>query len=74
MQVRGLKTTATFDAEAFDGDGGWVVHTPSLEAMKWWPGGLAKSCNACILMARVIIFGKDYGPHPFFFQVRTGQG
>jgi len=68
--VRGLKTTATFDHNAFDGDGGWVVHTPSLEAMKWWPGGLAKSCNCCILMARVVIDGTDYGPHPFFFQVR----
>eukprot|EP00392_Amoebophrya_sp_AT5.2_P008923 g8951.t1 len=38
--------------------------------MKWWPGGMAKSCNCVILMARVMIKGKDYGPHPFFFQIR----
>jgi hypothetical protein len=29
--------------------------------MKWWPGGLAKSCNCVILMARVVIKGKDFG-------------
>lgn len=68
--VRGLRTTATYDESLYDGDGGWIVHTPSLEASKWWPGGLAKSCNCVVLMARVIIKGKDYGPHPFFFQVR----
>eukprot|EP00931_Biecheleriopsis_adriatica_P083599 TRINITY_DN5721_c0_g1_i1.p1 TRINITY_DN5721_c0_g1~~TRINITY_DN5721_c0_g1_i1.p1 ORF type:complete len:733 (-),score=192.07 TRINITY_DN5721_c0_g1_i1:63-2261(-) len=71
--VRGLKTTATFDETLFGGDGGWHVHTPSLEAAKWWPGGLAKSANCVILMARVVIKGKDYGPHPFFFQVRDWE-
>lgn len=70
--VRGIKTTATYDETLFD-DGGWHIHTPSLEAVKWWPGGLAKSCNCCILMARVVIKGKDYGPHPFFFQVRNWE-
>jgi acyl-CoA oxidase len=68
--VRGLQTSATYDEKMYDGEGGWNVHTPSLEGMKWWPGGLAKSCNCVILMARVVIHGKDYGPHPFFFQVR----
>jgi acyl-CoA oxidase len=71
--VRGLKTTATFDESLYGGDGGWIVQSPSLEAAKWWPGGLAKSCNCVILMARVIIKGKDYGPHPFFFQVRDWE-
>jgi len=71
--VRGLKTTATFDETLFGGDGGWRVHTPSLEAAKFWPGGLAKSCNCVILMARLVVKGKDYGPHPFFFQVRDWE-
>jgi len=71
--VRGLSTSATFQSDAYDGDGGWLIHTPSLEAMKWWPGGLAKSANCVILMARVVIHGKDYGPHPFFFQVRDWE-
>mmetsp|Transcript_34502 Transcript_34502/g.99010 ORF Transcript_34502/g.99010 Transcript_34502/m.99010 type:complete len:720 (-) Transcript_34502:62-2221(-) len=71
--VRGLKTTATYDGALYGGDGGWVVHTPSLEAAKWWPGGLAKSTNCVVLMARVVIKGKDYGPHPFFFQIRDWE-
>ncbi|CAE8709341.1 unnamed protein product, partial [Polarella glacialis] len=70
--VRGIKTTAEYDENLFE-EGGWHIHTPSLEAVKWWPGGLGKSCNCCILMARVIIKGKDYGPHPFFFQVRDWE-
>eukprot|EP00928_Gymnodinium_smaydae_P045489 TRINITY_DN30319_c0_g1_i1.p1 TRINITY_DN30319_c0_g1~~TRINITY_DN30319_c0_g1_i1.p1 ORF type:complete len:750 (-),score=164.00 TRINITY_DN30319_c0_g1_i1:65-2242(-) len=71
--VRGLKTTATFDETLYNGDGGWRVHTPSLEAAKWWPGGMAKSSNCVILMARVVIKGKDFGPHPFFFQIRDWE-
>ncbi|CAE8676796.1 unnamed protein product [Polarella glacialis] len=70
--VRGMHTTAAYDPDLFE-DGGWHIHTPSLEAVKWWPGGLGKSCNCCILMARVIIKGTDYGPHPFFFQVRDWE-
>ncbi|CAD7967620.1 unnamed protein product [Amoebophrya sp. A25] len=68
--VRGLGTTAEFDPALYNGDGGWKIHTPSLECMKWWPGGMARSCNCVILMARIVIKGKDYGPHPFFFQIR----
>jgi len=71
--VRGIKTTATFDPTLYNNDGGWVIDTPGLEATKWWPGGLAKSCNCCILMARVVINGRNMGPHPFFFQVRDWE-
>jgi acyl-CoA oxidase len=71
--VRGLRTTATFDERLYEGDGGWIVHTPRLEASKWWPGGLAKSCNCVVLMARVVIKGTDHGPHPFFFQIRDWE-
>ena len=31
--VRGLRTTATYDAETEE----WVLETPTLSAMKWWP-------------------------------------
>ncbi|CEM11963.1 unnamed protein product [Vitrella brassicaformis CCMP3155] len=64
--VAGLETTADYD----EGTEEWVLNTPSLSATKWWPGGLAKSCTHCICMARLKIRGKDYGPHPFFLQVR----
>ena len=37
--VRGLQTTATYDTQAQQ----FVLHTPTLTATKWWPGGLGKT-------------------------------
>ena len=37
--VRGLQTTATFDPDTQE----FVLHTPTLTATKWWPGGLGKT-------------------------------
>lgn len=33
--LRGLQTTATFDVERQE----FVIHSPSISAYKWWPGG-----------------------------------
>nr|AZL94168.1 acyl-CoA oxidase [Cardiosporidium cionae] len=65
--VGGLQTTADLDCRTDE----WILNTPNLHAIKWWPGGLAKSCTHCVLMARLRIRGKDYGVHPFFLQVRN---
>ena len=64
--VRGLQTTATFDpaTDSFD------LHTPSLSAVKWWPGNLGKTSNVIILMARLVSLGRDYGIHPFIVPIR----
>ena len=64
--VRGLQTTATFDpaSDTFD------IHTPSLDAIKWWPGNLGKTSNVIVLMARLVSLGRDYGIHPFMVQIR----
>ncbi|PHJ26116.1 acyl- middle domain-containing protein [Cystoisospora suis] len=64
--VAGLETTADFDESTDE----WVINTPSLQATKWWPGGLAKSSTHCVCMARLRIRGQDYGVHPFIVQVR----
>ncbi|PFH38229.1 acyl-CoA dehydrogenase, middle domain-containing protein [Besnoitia besnoiti] len=64
--VAGLETTADFDEKTDE----WVLNTPSLQATKWWPGGLGKSCTHCVCMARLRIHNKDYGVHPFILQVR----
>ena len=64
--VRGLQTTATFD-EASDS---FELHTPALSAIKWWPGNLGKTANVIILMARLLIKGKDFGIHPFIVPIR----
>jgi len=64
--LRGLETVAVYDpvTEQF------VVHSPTLTATKWWPGGLGKTCTHAILMARLVTKGKDYGPHAFVVQLR----
>eukprot|EP00475_Leptophrys_vorax_P021923 TRINITY_DN2979_c0_g1_i2.p1 TRINITY_DN2979_c0_g1~~TRINITY_DN2979_c0_g1_i2.p1 ORF type:complete len:685 (-),score=208.09 TRINITY_DN2979_c0_g1_i2:62-1846(-) len=67
--IRGLETTATFD-EATDE---FVIHSPTLTSMKWWPGNLGKSVNFCVVMAQLIIKGKDYGLHAFIVQVRSRE-
>ncbi|EFN54271.1 hypothetical protein CHLNCDRAFT_36152 [Chlorella variabilis] len=64
--VRGLQTVAVYDEASRE----FVVHTPSLEAHKWWPGGLGKTATHVILMARLFAQGRDYGPHAFVVQIR----
>jgi len=67
--VRGLETTATYlpEHEAFD------LHSPTLTSTKWWPGGLGKTCTHAVVYANLVISGKNYGPHPFMVQIRTGD-
>lgn len=64
--LRGLETTATYDASAQE----FIVHSPTVTSTKWWPGGLAKTSNHIVLMARLFMNGRDYGPHAFVMQIR----
>eukprot|EP00887_Chlorella_sp_A99_P006224 scaffold3.g6224.t1 len=73
--VRGLETVAVYDKERQE----FVCHSPTLTrrvqgsargCIKWWPGGLGKTATHVILMARLIVGDKDYGPHAFVVQVR----
>ena len=64
--VRGLETTATWDSE----DKSFIIHSPYLTASKWWIGSLGRTANHAIVMAQLIISGKNYGPHPFVVQIR----
>lgn len=68
--VTGLKTTATFDKAADE----FVIHTPTPDATKWWPGGLGKYANFAIVFANLMI-EKDgnmtkNGMYPFLVQLR----
>ncbi|XP_066268561.1 peroxisomal acyl-coenzyme A oxidase 1-like [Branchiostoma lanceolatum] len=67
--LRGLETTATYDPTTQE----FVINTPTITAYKWWPGGLGKTSNYCVLMAQLYIHGKSYGPHPFMVQIRSLQ-
>jgi len=64
--VRGLETTATFDKAAQE----FVLHSPTLTSTKWWPGGMGKTATHAVVMARLCIDGKDYGPHAYLVQLR----
>lgn len=64
--IRGLETTATYDPETQT----FLIHTPTLSGCKWWPGGLGKTANTCVLFARTFVSGQDRGPHAFLLQLR----
>ncbi|ORX96649.1 acyl-CoA dehydrogenase/oxidase C-terminal [Clohesyomyces aquaticus] len=65
--VRGIETTATWDSDTDE----FVLHSPSTTSTKFWPGALGFSCTHGIVVARLIIRSKDYGPHLFMVQLRS---
>ncbi|KAI5632447.1 acyl-CoA oxidase domain-containing protein [Phthorimaea operculella] len=67
--IRGLETTATYDANTKE----FILHSPTLTAYKWWPGGLAHTANYCIVMAQLYTKGKCHGIHPFIVQLRDEE-
>ncbi|OWF44671.1 peroxisomal acyl-coenzyme A oxidase 1-like [Mizuhopecten yessoensis] len=64
--VRGLETTATYDAKTRE----FVLNSPTLTSMKYWPGHLGKTVNFCIVMAQLYTNGKCYGMHTFLLPLR----
>ncbi|GMT34897.1 hypothetical protein PFISCL1PPCAC_26194, partial [Pristionchus fissidentatus] len=63
-----LETTCTYDPKTEE----FVLHTPTLTATKWWPGGLGKTSNVAVVMAQLYTNGQNMiqGPHPFFVPLR----
>lgn len=64
--IRGLETTATYDPKTEE----FILNTPTLSAIKYWPGGLGKTVNHCVLMAQLFTEGVSRGIHMFMVQVR----
>ena len=64
--VRALRTTATFLRASDEIE----IHTPDLEATKWWPGGLGLTANHAMVFARLLVDGKDHGVHNFIVPLR----
>ncbi|KAG7194163.1 uncharacterized protein KQ657_004871 [Scheffersomyces spartinae] len=64
--VAGVETTATFDLETDE----FVINTPHIGATKWWIGGAAHSATHCVVYARLIVKGKDYGVKTFVVPLR----
>ncbi|XP_069363234.1 acyl-coenzyme A oxidase 1-like isoform X2 [Maniola hyperantus] len=67
--IRGLETQATYDEDTEE----FVLHSPTLTAYKWWPGGMGHTANHCVVMAQLNIKGKNYGIQPFMVQIRDGE-
>ncbi|XP_013778473.1 peroxisomal acyl-coenzyme A oxidase 1-like [Limulus polyphemus] len=65
--IRGLETTATYDPQTEE----FIINTPTLSSVKWWPGGLGKTANHAIVVAQLYTKGKCYGIHPFMVQLRS---
>uniref|UniRef100_A0A8R1I3D4 Acyl-coenzyme A oxidase n=1 Tax=Caenorhabditis japonica TaxID=281687 RepID=A0A8R1I3D4_CAEJA len=64
--LQNLETTATYDVATQE----FVLHTPTITGLKWWPGNLGKSSNYAVVVALMFIKGKNYGPHTFMVPLR----
>eukprot|EP01096_Ripella_sp_DP13-Kostka_P008124 TRINITY_DN301_c0_g2_i3.p1 TRINITY_DN301_c0_g2~~TRINITY_DN301_c0_g2_i3.p1 ORF type:complete len:1349 (-),score=671.96 TRINITY_DN301_c0_g2_i3:116-4162(-) len=64
--VRGLQTIATYDKTTEE----FVLTTPTLQSLKWWPGTLGRVATHAIVYAQLILDGKEYGVHSFMCQIR----
>lgn len=63
----GLETTATLDPTTDE----FVLNSPKLSSMKWWPGALGKSCTHAVVLAQLVINNNNHGMHPFMVQLRS---
>lgn len=64
--LRGLETTATYDPATQE----FVIHSPTVTATKWWPGGMATSSTHAAVMALLYTKGQCQGPHLFVVPLR----
>ncbi|PKY04427.1 acyl-CoA oxidase [Aspergillus campestris IBT 28561] len=71
--VRGLELEARWDGE----NKGFVLHSPTLTASKWWNGTLGRTANHAIVVAQLLLPHPNspdqfvsHGPQPFIIQVR----
>ncbi|XP_047221568.1 peroxisomal acyl-coenzyme A oxidase 1 isoform X1 [Girardinichthys multiradiatus] len=64
--LRGLETTATYDPATQE----FVLNSPTVSSIKWWPGGLGKTSNYAIVLAQLYTLGNCHGLHAFIVPIR----
>ncbi|XP_038598041.1 peroxisomal acyl-coenzyme A oxidase 1 isoform X1 [Tachyglossus aculeatus] len=64
--LRGLETTATFDPQTQE----FILNSPTVTSIKWWPGGLGKTSNHAIVLAQLYTKGQCCGLHAFIVPLR----
>merc|ERR1719453_2860766 len=67
--VRGIETLATFDMATDE----FVIHSPTLTSMKWWPTGMYAATHG-VVFAQLLVGGKSHGVFGFFMQFRDENG
>ncbi|XP_043946436.1 peroxisomal acyl-coenzyme A oxidase 1 isoform X1 [Protopterus annectens] len=64
--IRALETTATYDPSTQE----FVLNSPTVTSIKWWPGGLGKTSNHAIVLAQLYTQGQCRGLHAFIVPIR----
>ncbi|OLL23017.1 Peroxisomal acyl-coenzyme A oxidase 1 [Neolecta irregularis DAH-3] len=70
--VQGLETIAKYLKHTDE----FEIHTPNLQASKWWIGGLGHMCTHAVVQANLILPDdhskpKGFGPHLFIVPLRS---
>ncbi|XP_030064087.1 peroxisomal acyl-coenzyme A oxidase 1 isoform X2 [Microcaecilia unicolor] len=64
--LRGLETTSTYDPSTQE----FILNSPTVTSIKWWPGGLGKTANHAVVLAQLYTQGQCKGLHAFIVPVR----
>ncbi|KAJ2374775.1 hypothetical protein IW150_002917 [Coemansia sp. RSA 2607] len=67
--VQGLETTCTYIPETDE----FEVHSPNIRACKWWVGSLGITSTHAMVMAQLIVNGKNFGPNPVVVPIRSTE-
>ena len=65
--MQGLETTATLDKNTDE----FIIHTPTIRATKFWPGGLGVQATHAVVYAKLMIDGNAHGVQPFVVPIRS---
>lgn len=61
-----METTAIYDKSTKE----WIVNSPSTLSQKYWITNGAVHAKHCVVFARTIIDGTDYGIHGVIVRIR----
>ena len=67
--VQGVMTTATYDKSTQE----FIINTPNDLAAKFWIGNLAKTATMGVVIAQLIVEGKNHGVHLFAVPIRDKE-
>ncbi|KAI1896731.1 hypothetical protein AGOR_G00097820 [Albula goreensis] len=65
--IRALETTSTYDPSTQE----FVLNSPTVTSIKWWPGGLGLTSNHAIVLAQLYTQGNCHGLHAFIVPIRS---